>query len=359
MKIFSGSFNKPLAEKIADHLGLILSPVEVFVFPDGERRIKLNERVVDDDTIVVQSTATPVDNSYTELFFIIDALKRSGARSVTVVMPYVGYQRQDHVFRDGEAVSLKVMIKILESLKVDRIITLDLHSIKIPEFFHIPQIELSALPMFAEKIKGLMGVGSLSHVADGARPFADEDSDLEQSSLSEKRSGADLNNDNENKSVFNSSASGQSSHFFENAVLVSPDMGGLRRIKMISSDLDSMPWIATVKDRDLATGEIQTNRIEGELPDTAKTAFIVDDMTSSGKTIIEAIKLLKEKGFERFFAFVTHPIFSSDAPILLQRSDVEKVFVTDSVFVPEEKRFEKLETLSVAEMIAEELNNIK
>ncbi len=310
MKIFSGSSNKPLAEKIAANLGLGLSPVEIFVFPDGERRIKLNEKVVNEDTIVVQSTATPVDNSYTELFFIIDALRRSGAKSVTVVMPYVGYQRQDHIFREGEAVSLRVMINILESLGVDRIITLDLHSIKIPEFFKIPQTELSALSMFAKEI----------------RDIVNSKSEAQNSDLS----------------------------VIKNSVLVSPDMGGLRRIKIISTLLN-MPWIATVKDRDLDTGEIEIGRLDGVLPEGARAAFIVDDMISSGKTIVKAANLLRENGLEEIYVFVTHPIFSADASELLQKSDIQKVFVTDSVFVPEEKLFEKLEILSVAEIISKEL----
>src|ERR1700735_5083949 len=128
MKIFSGSSNNHLTEKIAERLKLEVSPIETMIFPDGERRVKLNDSVVDEDTIVVQSTNTPVDQNYIELFFIIDALKRSGARSVTAVIPYLGYQRQDHVFRDGEVVSLEVMIRFLESLKVDKVISLDLHS---------------------------------------------------------------------------------------------------------------------------------------------------------------------------------------------------------------------------------------
>src|ERR1700757_4646617 len=104
MKLFSGSSNIPLAQKVAEELQITLSPIETMIFPDGERRVKLNDSVVEEDTVVLQSTNTPVDQNYIELFFIIDALKRSGARSVTAVIPYLGYQRQDHVFRDGEVV---------------------------------------------------------------------------------------------------------------------------------------------------------------------------------------------------------------------------------------------------------------
>jgi ribose-phosphate pyrophosphokinase len=307
MKIFSGSSNEALAQKIAQKLGLELSPIEHHIFPDGERRIKLNDSVVDEETVVVQSTATPVDQNYTELFFIIDALKRSGAGSVTAVIPYLGYQRQDHVFREGEAVSLQVMIGILESLKVDKVIALDLHSIKIPEFFQVPLVHLSALPLFAEEVKKI---------------------------------------DTDN---------------FKNSILVSPDMGGLRRIQQMSELLNNIPWIATVKDRDLETGNIEINKIDffksglTEADLSGKTAFIVDDMASSGKTLIESAKLLQKNGAGEVYAFVTHPIFSVDAPRLLEESVITKIYTTDSVFIPESKVFPKLEVLSAAEMIAGKL----
>jgi ribose-phosphate pyrophosphokinase len=306
MKIFSGSSNKPLSEKISGELGLKLSPIELHVFPDGERRIKLDERVVDEDTVVVQSTATPVDQNYTELFFIIDALKRSGAKSVTAVIPYLGYQRQDHVFREGEAVSLQVMIRILESLEADRVIVLDLHSIKIPEFFQVPLSHLSALPLFSKKIEEIQG----------------ED---------------------------------------KNSLLVSPDMGGLRRIQKMSALLGGMPWMATVKDRDLNTGSIEINKLdffESGLTEKdlgGKSALIVDDMASSGGTLVQSARLLKKYGVGEIFAFVTHPIFSEDASEKLQKSEISKIYVTDSVFIPEEKQFPKLEVLSVAGEIAQQL----
>src|SRR5437016_831412 len=105
MKIFSGSSNHPLAEKIAQNLDLKLSPLEIHEFPDGEKRVRVVGSDLEDDVILVQSTGIPVDENYMELFLIIDSLKRSGARSITLVAPYLGYQRQDHIFRDGEDVS--------------------------------------------------------------------------------------------------------------------------------------------------------------------------------------------------------------------------------------------------------------
>src|SRR3990167_4703863 len=155
MKIFSGSSNKPLAQNLAKALKIRLSKLEIHIFPDGEKRIRVIDKVVDEDCVVVQSASTYADINYMELFFIVDGLKRSGAKSVTAVVPFLGYQRQDHVFREGEAVSLEVIIKTLEAVGMNKLITFDLHSIKIPELFKIPIVHLSALPIFAEKIKEL------------------------------------------------------------------------------------------------------------------------------------------------------------------------------------------------------------
>lgn len=313
MKIFTGSSNKPLAEKISESMQIKLSPIETMIFPDGERRVKLNDDVVEEDTVVIQSTSTPVDQNYIELFFIIDALKRSGARSVTAVIPYLGYQRQDHVFRDGEVVSLDVMIRFLESLRVDNVIAFDLHSIKIPELFHIPIRHLTALPLFAHRIQS---------------------------------------------KAFNALMTDNPSEFLKDVLLVSPDMGGLRRIEQLSAMLNNIPWIATVKDRDLQSGEITINHFDGPFDPAGlpgKRALIVDDMISSGNTVVESAKLLKENGVISCDVFATHAIFSEEAPELLQDSSIDRVYVTDSVFIPEEKFFPKLHVLSIAEMVAMEL----
>lgn len=302
MKIFSGSSSSELTKKVAEVLEIPVSPIENFIFPDGERRIQILENVVDEDVVVIQSTNTPVDGNYIELFLIVDGLKRSGARKLTVVMPYMGYMRQDHVFRDGEAVSLQVMIQLLETLKVDRFVTLDPHTIKLPEFFKLPVSDLSALPLFARYIK-------------------------ENSNLND-------------------------------TVLVSPDMGGLRRIKQMSELLGGMGWIATVKDRDLDTGSIIINKFEGPLAVAElknKRVLVIDDMISSGKTIAECAAFLKTNGVREVNVFATHPIFSKDAPELLQESKADSIIVTDSVNITYDKKFEKLKILSVAEMIASEL----
>lgn len=299
MKIFSGTSNKPLAEKIAKNLGIALSELEVFVFPDGEKRIRILDRVLGEDVVVVQSTSIPTDENYMQLFFILDALKRSGTKSIAAVIPYFGYQRQDHMFREGEAVSVKVIARILESLGINKVIAVDLHSIKIVEAFNVLVSHLSALAVFAKAIK--------------------------EKGWDEK-----------------------------STTLVSPDMGGIRRIKILSEMLNNMPYAIIEKNRDLVTGAVTAQKITGQV---GKVAIVVDDMISSGGTIALAGEILKKNGTEEIYVFATHPVFSDQAPKILQASGVERVYVTDTIFVPVEKRFPKLEILSVSEMIAEQLKS--
>jgi len=296
MLIFSGSSNKFLAQKIANNLGKKISPVEIFVFPDGEKRITLQEKVVGETVFLVQSTNTPSDTNYMELFLMVDALKRSGAEFVKLVMPYMGYQRQDHIFRDGEGVSLEVMAKILESIGISEVFAFDLHSIKIPEIFTIPTYNLSALPVFAKKIK-------------------------------EEFSGKE-------------------------PVLVSPDMGGIRRIKEISEMLN-ISYVTIVKDRDLNTGSICDSQLNGEV--NGLQAIIVDDMIATGDTMVYATDLLLKNGATNVVVFATHAVLAGKANKILQESKIEKVFVADTIEIPEDKKFAKLEILSVAEIAAKAL----
>lgn len=299
MKIFSGTSNKPLAQKVAKSLGLTLSSLEIFIFPDGEKRIRILDKVLDEDAYVVQSTSSPTDVNYMELFFIIDGLKRSGAKSITAIIPYFGYQRQDHQFREGEAVSAKVIAEILEKLGINKLIAVDMHSIKIAEAFNIPVSHLSALSIFAKFIKESFDKNS--------------------------------------------------------ATLVSPDMGGIRRIKILSEMLEGMSYATIEKNRDLATGKVSADKIQGEI---REKVIIVDDMISSGGTIITAANILRKNGAKEIIVFATHPVFSGKAPQILQESGVNSVYVTDTIFVPENKRFKKLKSLSVSTLIAENIKSV-
>ncbi len=276
--------------------------MDVHVFPDGERRIRVHDSVVGKKTVVIQSACTPVDTNYMELFFMIDALKRNGAAFVCAVIPYFGYQRQDHIFRDGEAVSLEVVVKILESIGVDKLVSLDMHTPKIPDLFKIPVAHISALGVFAREI---------------AKNKWDRD----------------------------------------DTVLVSPDTGGIARVKKLSSLLGNMPYASIDKNRDRSTGAVSVEDIEHGEVKGKKRAILVDDMISSGNTIVLAASFLHLQGIKEVIVFATHPIFSADAPGKLQKSLVLKVYVADTVVVSPEKHFAKLEILSIAGEIAKELKH--
>ncbi|MEK7534279.1 MAG: ribose-phosphate pyrophosphokinase [Patescibacteria group bacterium] len=297
MKIFGGSTSNKLAQKVAEKLKIKLSSLEIHVFPDEEKRVRCVEKVLEEDCVIVQSTSINADKNYMELFLIVDALKRNGAKTVTAIIPYLGYQRQDHIFREGEGVSIEVIIKLLESVGIDKIITFDLHSVRIPELFRVPVIHLSALSLFADKIK-------------------------------------------------------QNQWSKTDTSLISPDMGGIRRIKILSQVLNGMPYAIIEKNRNLKSGAISIDDIQGA---TKKRAVIVDDMISTGTTIIRAAELLSKKGVEEIFVFATHAVFSDNATQMLQGSVVQKVCVTNTIDVASEKYFPKIEVLSVAGMIAEEL----
>jgi ribose-phosphate pyrophosphokinase len=295
MLIFSGGSNKKLAESVAKELGLSLGKIEIITFPDNENRVRVLDRVVGEDVVIIQSTGITPNLYYMELFFILDSLKRSGAKSITLVIPYLGYQRQDHIFRDGEAVSLEVIIKLLESLGITKVVSFDFHSVKIPVLFNIPVKHLTALEIFAEKIN--------------------------------KESKEDL-------------------------VLVSPDMGGIARIKKLSELTGGIPFISIEKNRDLDTGVIESAKINGEIK---KRAIIVDDVVSTGRTLIAACDLLMNNGVKEVNVMATHAIFAKTAPLELSSSAIQKVTVTDTLRLPKNRTFPKLEVLSVSKMIASAL----
>lgn len=293
--VFIGDIsNQELSKRLGEQLSLPVIYPDIHIFPDGEQRVYIQEPLGGQDAIVLKSLTPPVDSNFMQLLLELNSLRESSSGMVTVVIPYLGYQRADHTFRVGEAASLRVVIDSLESQKIDKVVLLDPHSIKIPEMFTVPATDLSALSMFADKIRQIVP-------------------DLSQ------------------------------------LTVVSPDMGGIRRIKLISEML-GVEYGMIEKDRDVETGNIKVAKIHGAV--ARETVCIVDDMISSGKTMVQAINAYHEQGVENIYAFATHPVLSQNAPEILENSPVRKVFVTDSIGIPQEKAFSKLEVLSVANLLA-------
>lgn len=299
MILLGDKLNVLLSEGLARELSTSLIYPEIVVFPDAERRVRITEKIVDEEVLLVKTSSeslTP-DSIILETGFLIDAAKRSGAKSVAGIIPYVPYSRADHVFRDGEAVPLEVVIQLLECTGLSKIVIVDPHTIKMQEMFKIDVVNVSALSVFAEKIKEI-----------GFDP--------------------------------------------KNSVIVSPDMGGLRRMKQISEMLDNLPFVSVEKERNYDSGHISASAVHGEVK---KTCFIIDDIISSGRTIVQAVEKVTSLGAEDIYVFATHPVLSENAVELLQNCNVKKIYVTDAIPVPLDKKFEKLEVLSLAKIIASHL----
>jgi len=294
--LFIGDLNnRNLSDALGQSLGVGVIYPDKHVFDDGEVRMRLEESVLDQEVYVLKSTSQPVDTNFLELLFTIDALKRSGAKKVTAVLPYLGYSRADHVFREGEGVPLEVIIKSLEVIGLDEAIIIDPHTIRISEMFSIPTQMESALPVFAEKIIEL---------------------------------GLDPNK----------------------ISIVSPDMGGIRRVKQLSDLLPGSFYAAINKDRDLATGELTNSQVkEGEI---REICIVTDDIISTGGTMVRAVDLCLEEGAKEVYMFATQPVFAADAHEKLAKSKARRIYVTDAIPVPEEKMFPNLEIITLAPRIA-------
>lgn len=301
MVFYGDPDNTELSEQVAYGLSTELFYPEIDVFADGEKRVRVAENVVGENVVILKSLFIPVDDNVIKLAFTVDAAKRSGAEQVVALAPYLGYSRGDHVFRSGEAVSLEVVIKILQVNGVDKIAFVDPHSIKIPEMFEIPATDLSALPLFAQKIRQI---------------------EPDTSKIT----------------------------------LVTPDMGGIRRIKILSEMLDNANYACINKDRDLKTGEITMSGTEGEF---RGTCFVVDDMIATGGTIVQAAHFLLEKGIADVYLAATHPLMYGKAVPLLKESKVKGVIVMDTVGIPKEKQFKNLEILSCAPLLVDYVKSLE
>lgn len=301
MIICGDPINRELSQQIADKLRADIFYPEITVFPDSEQRVRVDDKkVLGEKIYVVKSIDAPVDSSVLQLAFIVDALKRSGADKIIGIVPYIPYMRADHVFRSGESVPLELIIKSIEASGLHEIIIVDPHSIKIPEMFKIPVHNLSAIEMFATKIKMI-------------------EPNLEQ------------------------------------ITIVSPDMGGIRRLQMLEEALGGVINKVNInKDRDYSTGQVRVAEYEGEI---FGACFIIDDIISTGKTIAQAVETLFYNGARDIYVFATHAVFSENATKLLAESKVKKIFVMDSIFIPSDKKFEKLEVLSIADLVVNEISS--
>lgn len=304
--IFSGNANKALAEEVAEYLGVSLGKASVKKFNDGEISIKINENVRNKEVFIIQPTCSnasqSVNDSMMELYLLIRTMKRSSAASVTAIIPYYGYARQDRKSAPRVPISASDVAILLEGAGADRIVSIDLHCGQIQGFFHdVPVDNLYAsivyVPYFVEK--GLV-----------------------------------------------------------NAVVVSPDAGGVDRAKKFQEYLSGQGVdanIAIISKQRAEAGVVDTMNLIGSVKDA--DAIIVDDLCDTGGTLVKAAELLKEQGARNVYAAVTHPVFSKDALVKIGNSVIDEMVVTNTIQLQGE-RPANIKVLSVASLLAETIQRI-
>ena len=299
VKIFAGSSSKQLAEKIAKYLEIELTSVQIIKFADGETFVKSNESVRGDKVFIVQSTSNPVNESIMELLIFIDALRRSSAKEIVAVIPYYGYARQDRKASPREPITSKLVANLLTVAGATRVVTMDLHARQIQGFFDIPVDHMEALPILAKHF-----------IKYGFSP--------------------------------------------EETVVVSPDVGGVKRARSLAKWLHTP--LAIIDKRRAKANVSEVMNIIGDVK--GKKAILIDDMIDTAGTICNAAAALKEKGAIEVYGCATHAIFSGPAVDRLKESAFSEIVVTDTVELPEDKIFDKLRVLSTSKMFAETIKRV-
>lgn len=298
IKLFSLSSNRPLAEEIAEYVGVPLSECNVQRFADGEVSINIEETVRGHDVFVIQSTNKPVNDNYIELLIMIDALKRASAQSINVIMPYYGYSRQDRKAASRQPISAKLMADLLQAAGATRVLCVDLHADQIQGFFDIPIDNFRALPILAKY-------------------FVDKK--------------------------------------IEDVVVISPDHGGTTRARRLADALGAP--LAIIDKRRPRPNVAQVMNVIGEVE--GMNAVIIDDMVDTAGTLVAAVEMLKIKGAKDIYCCCTHPILSDPAIERISNSELKELVTTNTIQLEEYKKdCAKMVQLSVAPLIGQGILNI-
>lgn len=293
LKVFSLNSNIELAEEIAKVIGVELGKCSVSQFSDGEIQINIEESIRGCDVYVIQSTSSPVNENIMELLIMIDALKRASAKTINIVMPYYGYARQDRKARAREPITAKLVANLLETAGATRVITLDLHAPQIQGFFDIPIDHLMGVPILSEHFNNKALDGDI--------------------------------------------------------VIVSPDHGGVTRARKMAERLKAP--IAIIDKRRPKPNVAEVMNIVGNIE--GKVAILIDDIIDTAGTITLAANALVENGALEVHACCTHAVLSGPAIERIQNSRIKELVVTNTIALPEEKRIDKIQQLSVAPLIGE------
>jgi len=293
IKLFALSSNKPLAEEISKAAGIEISDVNVVEFADGEITVNIEESVRGHHVFIIQSTSNPANRHLMELLILADALKRASAKSVTVIMPYYGYSRQDRKSKSRQPITAKLIADMLRVAGINRLICMDLHAAQIQGFFDVPIDNFPATPLLADYFEHYKKV--------------------------------------------------------DNMVVVSPDHGGVTRARIFARILDAP--LAIIDKRRPEPNKAEVMNIIGDVQ--GKNAIMVDDIIDTGGTIIAGVNALKEAGAQDVYVAATHGVFSGDAVERLQESAVKQVVVTDTICLPADvkQKAPKITQLSIGPLL--------
>src|SRR3954469_7884886 len=290
MLLLSGSANRPLAEEVAAHLGQPLCQVTIRRFADGEIFVKIDENVRGRDVYIIQPTNPPAENMM-ELLLLMDAAKRASAARVTSVIPYFGYARQDRKDQPRVAISAKLMANMVSMAGADRVLAMDFHQHQLQGFFDLPVDHLYAAPVFVNHYR--------------------------------QKSLRDL-------------------------VIVAPDVGSAKMARGFAKRLNAS--LAIIDKRRPSANIAEVVNVVGDVQD--KDCLIPDDLLDTAGTVSEAAKALRRLGARRIFVCATHALLSGPAVARLSEAPIDEIAVTNTINLPDTRRFEKLTILSVGSLLA-------
>ena len=297
--LFTGNANPVLAKEMAAHLGVELGQASVGRFSDGEVTVEIQQNVRARDVFVVQPTCAPTNENLMELLIMVDALKRASARRITAVIPYFGYARQDRRPRSTRVpISAKVVANLLETVGVERLLTMDLHADQIQGFFDIPVDNIYASPVLLSDVQGKA---------------------------------------------------------YNNLVVISPDVGGVVRARALAKQLGCD--LAIIDKRRSTANVSEVMHVIGEIE--GRNCVIMDDMIDTAGTLVKAAEVLKARGAKSVYAYCTHPVFSGPAVERIKASQIDEVVVTNTIALSDAARAcPKIRQLSVAFLFAETIRRI-
>jgi ribose-phosphate pyrophosphokinase len=298
LTIFSGSSNRELAESICRYVEIPPGRAEVTKFSDGESYVEIGENVRGENCFVVQSTSTPVNHNLMELLIMIDALKRASAGSIIAVLPYFGYARQDRKVKPRTPISAKLVADLITAAGANRVLAMDLHAGQIQGFFNIPFDHIYAMPVFMEALR---------------------------------------------------------SRFGPDAVVVSPDAGGVERARAYSKRLSAS--LAIIDKRRSAANVSEVMHLIGDVK--GRDAIIVDDMIDTAGTLAQAARAVMEHGARSVSACASHGVLSGQALSRIEESPLTDVFITDTIPPTEAvKQSKKFKVITVARLLGEAVKRI-